>query len=114
MSNRASTSDISSFLAQAKRLIAAGNYVFVPRRKNLQALPEHGLTVKDAKDEMLGLTVEDYFKGPKQDFDRSQPGDIWEFKKTIDNEQFYVKLKIQNRNGKDVLKCLSFHEDDYS
>jgi len=31
-----------------------------------------------------------------------------------DGEQFYVKLKIQNRNGKDVLKCLSFHEDDFS
>lgn len=68
MSNQASTSDISSFLAQAKRLI----------------------------------------------FDRSQPGDIWEFKKTVDDEQFYVKLKIQNRNGKDILKCPSFHEDDYS
>ena len=86
MSNQASTSDISSFLAQAKRLIAAGDYVFVPRGKNLQALSDHGLTVKDAKDEMLGLMVGDYFKGPK----------------------------IQNRNGKDVLKCLSFHEDDYS
>ena len=73
MSNQASMSDISSFLAQAKRLIAAGDYVFVPRGKNLQALSDHGLTVKDAKE-----------------------------------------LKIQNRNGKDVLKCLSFHEDDYS
>lgn len=114
MSNQASTSDISSFLAQAKRLIAAGDYAFVPRGKNLQALSDHGLTVKDAKDEMLGLMVGDYFKGPKQDFDRSQPGDIWEFKKTVDGEQFYVKLKIQNRNGKDILKCLSFHEDDYS
>ena len=63
---------------------------------------------------MLGLMVGDYFKGPKQDFDKSQPGDICEFKKTVDGEQFYVKLIIQNRNGKDVLKCLSFLEDDYS
>ena len=67
MSNQASASDISLFLAQAKRLIAAGDYVFVPRGKNLQALSDHGLTVKDAKDEMLGLMVGDYFKGPKQD-----------------------------------------------
>ena len=55
MSNQASTSDISSFLAQAKRLIAAGNYVFVPRGKNLKALSDHGLTVKDAKDGNDGL-----------------------------------------------------------
>lgn len=114
MSNQASTSDISSFLAQAKNLMAAGSYVFVPRGKNLQALSDHGLTVADAKDEILGLMVSDYYKGPKQDFDKKQPGDIWEFKKIVDDEQFYVKLKIQNRNGKDILKCLSFHEDDYS
>ena len=43
MSNQAITSDISSFLAQAKRLIAAGDYVFVPRGKNLQALSDHGV-----------------------------------------------------------------------
>ena len=114
MSNQARTSDISSFLALVKKLIAAGDYVFVPRGKNLQALSDHGLTVKDAKDEMLGLMVIDYYKGPKKDFDRSQPGDIWEFKKFVDGELFYVKLKIQNRNGKEILKCLSFHEDDYS
>lgn len=114
MSNQASAPDILSFLAQAKKLMAAGSYVFVPRRKNLQALSNHGLTVADAKDEILGLMVSDYYKGPKKDFDRGQPGDIWEFKKTVDDEQFYVKLKIQNRNGKDILKCLSFHEDEYS
>ena len=114
MSNQAATSDILSFLAQAKRLITAGDFVFVPRGKNLQALSDHGLTVKDAKDEMPGLMVRDYYKGPKQDFDRSQPGDIWEFKKSVEGELFYVKLKIQKRNGKNILKCLSFHEDDYS
>lgn len=114
MSNQATTSDILLFLAQAKRLILAWDYVFVPRRKNLQALSDHGLTVEDAKEEMLGLMIGDYFKGPKQDFDRSQSGAIWEFKKTVDGEKFYVKLKIQNLNGKDILKCLSFHEDDYS
>ena len=114
MGNQASTSDISSFLAKAKSLITAGNYVFVPRGKNLQALSYYGLTVKDAKDEMLGLTVRDYFKGPKEDFDKSQPGYIWEFKKKVDGKRFYVKLKIQNLDGKDILKCLSFHEDDYN
>lgn len=114
MSKQASTLEISAFLAQAKKLMAEGNYVFVPRRKNLQALSDHGLTVADAKDEILGLMVNDYYKGPKQDFDITQPGDVWEFKKTVDGDQFYVKLKIQNRNGKDFLKCLSFHEDDFS
>lgn len=112
--NQASASDVSAFLAKAKNLMSAGKYVFVPRGKNLQALSEHALTIADAKSEIIGLVVGDYYKGPKQDFDPAQPGDIWEFKNDVGGEQFYVKLKIQNRNGEDVLKCLSFHEDDFS
>lgn len=112
--NQVSASDVSVFLAKAKNLMAVGKYVFVPRGKNMQALSDHGLTIADAKSEIIGLVVGDYYKGPKQDFDPAQPGDIWEFKKDVDGEQFYVKLKIQNRNGEDVLKCLSFHEDDFS
>ncbi len=86
MSNQASTPDISSFLAQAKNLLVKGSYVFVPRGKNLQALPDYGLTVADAKNEILSLVIGDYYKGPKRDFDSNQPGDIWEFKKTVDGE----------------------------
>lgn len=113
MGNQASTSDIAIFLARAKKLVSAGKYDFVPRRKNLQALSQHGMTVADAKSEILGLVVGDYYKGPKQDFDPSHYGEIWEFKKDVDGDQFYVKVKIENRNGEDVLKCLSFHDDDY-
>lgn len=112
--NQVSVTDISEFLAKAKKLMTGGKYVFVSRRKNMQALADHGMSIVDAKSEIIGLKVKDYYKGPKQDFDSTQPGDIWEFKKDIDGEQFYVKLKIQNQDGVDVLKCLSFHEDDYS
>ncbi len=110
---RANASDIAAFLAQAQGLLAEGRYVFVPRTKNLEALADHGLTIADAREEILSLTEEDYFKGPKTDFDISQPGDIWEFKKRVDGFRFYVKLKIQSRNGRDILKCLSFHEDEF-
>lgn len=86
MGKQTRTADISAFLEEAKRLISAGKYDFVPRRKNMQALARHGLTITDAKDEILELVVGDYYKGPKQDFDR--PGVIWEFKKNIDRIQF--------------------------
>jgi hypothetical protein len=33
--------------------MTAGKYVFVPRGKNMQALSEHGLTIADAKNEIL-------------------------------------------------------------
>jgi hypothetical protein len=112
--NQASTTDITIFLEKAKRLVSIGKYDFVPRRKNMQALAQYGLTIADAKAEILGLVVSDYYKGPKQDFDLNRPGDIWEFKKDIDGIKFYVKVKITQENGEDILKCLGFHEDDFS
>ncbi len=112
MTDSGNIADISAFLERAKDLISRGQYDFVPRRKNMHDLAVHGLTITDAKDEILELTVADYYKGPKQDFERS--GEIWEFKKHIDDVRFYVKIKIDRINGKDILKCLSFHEDDFS
>ena len=38
MSNQASDADIVAYLADVKRLLSAGKYDFVPRRKNMQAL----------------------------------------------------------------------------
>lgn len=52
MSNRASTSDIATYLTKVKRLVSSKKYDFVPRRKNMQALAQHGLTILDAKDEI--------------------------------------------------------------
>lgn len=114
MSDQASVSDIAVYLTNAKRLLSAGKYDFVPREKNMRALAQHGLTIIDTKNEILGLVVNDYYKGPKKDFDSRQPGDIWEFKKYIDGIQFYVKIKIAQRNGESILKCIGFHEDDYA
>ena len=80
----------------------------------MQALAQHGLTITDAKAELLGLVADDYYKGPKKDLDPDKPGDIWEFKKQIDGKQFYIKVKITQENEEDILKCLGFHEDDFA
>ena len=114
MSNQASTSDIVEYLTNVKKLLSAGKYDFVPRRKNMQALAQYGFTITDAKNVILGLTVGDYFKGPKQDHDPNRPGAIWEFKKKIDGIQFYIKIKIVQENREDILKCIGFHEDDFA
>lgn len=114
MGNQSNMSDITLFLGNAKRLISIGKYDFVPRRKNMQALAQHGLTIADAKAELLGLVADDYYKGSKKDLDPDKPGDIWEFKKQIDGKQFYIKVKITQENEEDILKCLGFHEDDFA
>ncbi|MCM1214905.1 MAG: type II toxin-antitoxin system MqsR family toxin [Lachnospiraceae bacterium] len=114
MTGQTNRTDIVTFLEKAKRLISKGKYDFVPRRKNMQALAAHGLTITDAKAEILALVANDYYKGPKQDFDPERTGDIWEFKKEVDGMQFYVKVKITQENGEDILKCLSFHEAGFA
>lgn len=114
MSNQADTTEIVAYLTSVKKLLSAGEYEFVPRRKNMQALAQHGLTIADAKDKILGLVAGDYYKGPKPDLDQNRPGDIWEFKKAIDGMIFYVKLKIVQEEGKEILRCLSFHEDEFA
>ena len=114
MSYQASTEEIILFLERAKMLMIAGKYDFVPRRKNMQALAQYGLTIADAKEEILALSVSDYYKGPKRDLDSNRSGDIWEFKKHIEDIQFYVKVKIVRENGEEILKCIGFHEDDFA
>ncbi len=114
MGKRAGSVEIAAFLQDVKKLISAGRYDFVPRRKNMQALAQHGLTIMDAKEEILSLVVGDYYKGPKPDLDPNRTGEIWEFKKDIGGIQFYVKVKIVQENGVDILKCIGFHEDDFS
>ena len=113
-SRQADLEDILDFLEKAKKLMTSGKYLFVPRRKNMQTLCKYGLTIADIKSEIADLTAADYYKGPKEDFDRKNPGDIWEFKRIAGRDTFYVKLKIQKQNGEDILKCLSFHEDEFS
>ena len=113
MYHQAGRADIAAYLEKVKKLVSSGKYDFVPRRKSLQSLARHGLTPVDAKNEIIGLVVNDYYKGPKRDFDTNHPGDIWEFKKKIDNIQFYIKIKIVCNNGEEVLKCLGFHEDEF-
>ncbi len=114
MNNLTTTSDVAAYLVRVKKLLSTGKYDFVPRRKNMQALARCGLTIIDAKDEIFGLTVRDYYRGPKRDLDPDRPGDIWEFKKEIDGKKFYVKVKITKENGEEILKCLGFHEDDFA
>lgn len=42
----------------------------------MQTLAQYGWTIADVKSEILGLVVDDYYKGPKQDHDLNRPGEI--------------------------------------
>ena len=100
---------VLQYLVRAKRLVSDGYWTLIPRKKNLDSLSNLGLSAKDVKTALLSLEAKDYERGPELDYSHS--GDVWIFKKSVLDTDFYIKLKIDVANdGTEILKCLSFHE----
>jgi hypothetical protein len=102
---------IRNFLMELKEIIVNRGLDVIPRRENIDALAELGLTRKNRVDEILTLSVEDYCAGPEPDKDR--PGEIWIFGKQIGVVSVYIKLKIAHIGEVKIAKCLSFHAAKY-
>ncbi len=99
---------IREFLIEFKRIATEGRGIdFVPRRDNLDALADLGLTFGNARDEIMMLSVTDYCEGPEDDRDTS--GKIWVFGKEIEGKEVYIKLKVASAGEKKLAKCISFH-----
>jgi hypothetical protein len=109
----ASKEDVALFLKRFKGIVASGSGLHVIHRKvNNEALIGLGITKKDRREILLGLSVEDYCEGPIPDRDR--PGHLWIFGKGIGPQEVYIKLKIAQDNKDQIAKCISFHIADYS
>lgn len=94
---------IETFLKDIKRLIREGKWNFINRRKNIIGLSLLGMTVHEARLEVLGLSYRHYDRGPLPDRDRS--GEMWEFIKRDGALPIYIKLKIDHRG----CVCIGFH-----
>ena len=99
---------ITLFLFQFKEF-AQNNFKFAERDKSLDTIARLGITIQQAKDEILGLTCEDYYRGPIPDKDRKGE-EFWEFGKIISGKQVFIKLKAKSKHG--VAICFSFHTPD--
>ncbi len=99
------------YISKVKELVSSGTWTLIPRKKNLDSLSNHGLTIQDVKNELLSLSLSDYISGPEPDY--SYSGDIWIFSRNVNGILFYIKLKIDVTNdGIEILKCLSFHDKE--
>ena len=102
---------IREFLKEFKRIAVDRGIDVIPRRGNIDALSELGLTKKNRRDEILTLSVENYCSGPEPDHDR--PGEVWMFGKQIGDTNVYIKLKIAQVGDMKISKCLSFHTANF-
>lgn len=112
MPDKAAIEEVNNFLVDAKVLITAGNYDFIPRPKN--NLTSIGINLKIALDIILNLTYKNYYKGPKQDDNPKFVGFIWEFGKDEEKYQIYIKLKIKDTSRGKLLCIMGFHKADFS
>jgi len=99
---------VKLFLLQFKEF-AQNVFSFYPREESLNTIARLGITIQQARNEILGLTYEDYYRGPIPDKDRKGE-EFWEFGKTICGEQVFIKLKAVSEYG--VAICFSFHIPD--
>jgi hypothetical protein len=106
--NELKLAEIRDFLLQFKKIVAEGRGLdIVNRRENIETLAKLGLTMKNLREEILTLSIENYCEGPEPDRDR--PGHVWVFGKQIGSEEIYIKLKIAQVGKEKIAKCISFH-----
>jgi hypothetical protein len=99
---------VNTFLNRAKKALKNG-FDFVPRKKNVNFLAKYGLNVKTLKHAIANLKEDDYKKGPLEDKDKK--GELWVFRIVFEGiDNVYIKLKVYEVEGKEYLKCLSFHD----
>ena len=105
-------------LLKIKEYVSNGKRSFVERTyqlKNgetktyLDELLEIGLmNVSAAWSEVLSLKPKHYVEGPIIDRDNPSEKDVWIFKKKINENTVYIKLKVNEKRG---TVCISFHMD---
>ena len=85
---------------------AQNDFKFIEREKSLDSIARLGITLKQAKQEIMGLTYEHYCRGPVPDTGR-KGGELWEFGKTIEGKEIFIRLKVVLQHK--IAKCQSFH-----
>ena len=98
-------SQVTLFLTLFKEF-SENVFSFYPREEGLGTIAYLGITIPQAKEEILGLTYENYYRGPIPDKDR-EGEEYWEFGKTISGKQVFIKLKTVSEHNAAI--CFAFH-----
>lgn len=99
------------FLLKIKSLLSQeGHLKLVDRDNCLGFITNHGFTLEEVKTIIMSLTMSDLIKGPEKD--HNGEGAVWVFKKEYDGMMLYIKLKLESELEKEMVKLISFHEDE--
>lgn len=101
----------NKFLENVKKAIKSGKVIPVNRDENINTLARLGITWLDALSYIEELEYNDYNKGPSVDRNMPDSDYLWVFKKYIEQEIVYIKLKVLYQENNE-LKIISFHFDN--
>ncbi len=101
------------FLCEARDLITNAQVVLVPREENVRWIEELEITVEQAWEVVGRLTLNNYCSGPEEDWGRGGTF-LWIFGGTIEKQETYIKLKIEDYAHGKILECLSFHKVQFA
>lgn len=101
------STEVTSFLLSVKYVVQDKNCVIVGRPKNIATVSSLGIDKTDVFDEIMGLSVEDYYRGPSKDSEFG--GDVWEFGKQIMGKEVYIKIKLGGDQRGQWVTVISFH-----
>jgi hypothetical protein len=113
LENTVDEAAVRDFLRSVKWAIQKSNtgqrgWIFsTASEKNLNTLAKLEMTIEDVKKEILALSVVDYCSGPLTD--PKIRGDVWIFKKIVQGEEIYIKLKLWGDKRDLEVRVLSFH-----
>ena len=103
--------DVHQFLSDFKQKAKVFGIVYYPRQINTDTMLALGITTEMRKEFIMGLTINDYYKGPTKDGDPERP-DFYEFGLHINGQEVYIKLSL-GKFGK-TPHCMSFHISKHS
>ena len=105
------TEEQVKLLSKMKKLIYKGNRKFLNRkdRNYLEELFEIGISESIAWNEILSLSKVNYCYDYKPSYYKNDDALI--FKKTINGQLVYIKLKIEKYDNNEMTVCISFHID---
>lgn len=100
---------IRCFLKEFKFLMDENQFIVRKHQKNRDGLVRLGLNYLQLYNVIRSLRIYDYYAGPK--IDTLHPGEYWEFGKTINNIEVYIKIKVDYTHDKAY--CYSFHPAEF-
>jgi len=102
--------EAQQFLHDFKQKAKVFGIVYYPRKINLEALLELGITSEMRTEYIMNLTIADYYKGPTKD-ENPNRAEFYEFGLTVNGQEVYLKLSLGNFNKSP--HCMSFHPSKY-